>query len=125
MYIPNDNPNVITMVLSHTSQPHTVHGYARSSENVWYVANTSCTNELEGMFPMVDGGLSIRDSFYIPKNKGDLFMVVPLIPRLHMALVVGQTSSFICSGLSDTSYIIPSSDERKKGCFLFGSIGIQ
>jgi hypothetical protein len=107
----SEPPNV---VLSLTSQTRTFLVYARPRDFVWRLVDTSCTDELEGKLPTIKRGLSVWGRFYVPTRGGDVLRVV-LEPRPHLTFVARQTGSSVCSGLSETSYIVSvsSGDDRK------------
>ncbi|KAG0520946.1 hypothetical protein BDA96_08G118600 [Sorghum bicolor] len=118
----SEPPNV---VLSLSSQTCTLLVYARPKDVVWRVVDTSCTDELEGKLPTIKRGLSVWGRFYIPTRGGDVLRVV-LEPWPHLTFVVRQTGSLVCSGLSETSYLVSTGDDRKDGMLLLRKkTGIQ
>ncbi|KAL6643614.1 hypothetical protein ACP70R_018380 [Stipagrostis hirtigluma subsp. patula] len=111
---PRPNP---TIVLSLTLLKQTLLVCAKPGEFSWTAINMSCTREVEGRLPMIEGGLSARGHFYIPTRAGDV-LTVELQPQPHLRFVARQGGNLIRSGLNHSSYIVPSGDDKGSGMLL-------
>ncbi|TVU49908.1 hypothetical protein EJB05_01250, partial [Eragrostis curvula] len=104
--------SVPTVVLSLTIRNDTAIVCAKPGDNVWRAVDTSCTDDVDGNLPVIQGGISVRGRFFIPTCAGEV-LAVELQPQPHLKYVAKMFGDQIQSGFDEISYLVPSCDNSR------------
>ncbi|TVU50081.1 hypothetical protein EJB05_01438, partial [Eragrostis curvula] len=106
-----------TVVLSLTTGTDTAIVYTEPGDHVWRAVNMSCTFDVKGKQPAIQGGLSVRGRFYVPTRTGNV-LTVELQPQPRLRYVAKMTVDPIHRSFNGSSYLVPSCDDTDCGMLL-------
>ncbi|KAJ1265481.1 hypothetical protein BS78_08G079100 [Paspalum vaginatum] len=98
-----------TVVLSLTKGRRTALFCAKPRDFIWTSIDISCTNNIEGSLPAIQGALSMPGGFYVPTRDGDV-LALELRPYPRLTYVARQANNGNV-GFNEISYLVPHVEE--------------